>query len=156
MRVRRRLILSIIQLLFFLISAACLFPQSNRMIDEILEAEHISFYHTAYMLCYAADIVDSEDDFDFIAVLRDRSDFFLEMDGQHQLNTAEFSLALMVMFEIGGGIMYSIFNTPHYAYREMTSKGIIEKDQPASKSMTGEKMLVTIQRALEWKNVFIP
>jgi len=58
------------------------------------------------------------------------------------------SLLLMRSFEIGGGILYTLTNSPHYAYRELVySEIILGRAVPAMK-VSGELFLTIIGRLL--------
>ena len=57
---------------------------------------------------------------------------------------------LMNVFEIKGGIMYSIFRTPRYAYREMLYRKIIQGSADEGMKVSGHKFLQIISSALNY------
>ncbi|MDR2965055.1 MAG: hypothetical protein LBU88_04700 [Treponema sp.] len=59
------------------------------------------------------------------------------------------SLLIMRSFDLKGGIMYSIFKNPHYAYRELVYKDIIYGMIFPKMTVTGENLLIYIARLLD-------
>ena len=143
-------------LLLFLLLPAGICAQSNRIVDEILNSSEMDLFHSAYILSYASGrLPENETPEGFTGLLASANDYFLDFQPDYTLNTAEFSLALMTMLEIKGGVMYSIFHSPRYAFREMISKGIIDKESSASSTISGETVLNIIQKAMKWKEMYI-
>jgi hypothetical protein len=58
------------------------------------------------------------------------------------------SLLIMRSFNLKGGIMYTIFKTPHYSYRELVSKSIIQGRADPAMYISGEKLLFITSKAL--------
>jgi hypothetical protein len=61
------------------------------------------------------------------------------------------SLLLMNSFGIKGGMLYSIFKNPHYAYRELMYNNIIQGRADPSMNVSGEQLLFITGRALSLK-----
>ena len=60
------------------------------------------------------------------------------------------SLSFLIMraFDMRGGIMYSIFSNPHYAYRELVYRDIIQGRAAANMAVPGEMLLFLVNRTL--------
>jgi len=58
------------------------------------------------------------------------------------------SLLLMRSFSIKGGLFYSIFRNPHYAYRELVYLNIIQGRADPHTAVSGSQLLFIIGRAL--------
>jgi hypothetical protein len=61
-------------------------------------------------------------------------------------------IALLVMgaFRIKGGIGYTLFHSPHYAYRDMVYRKIIQGRSDPSLNLSGERLLRIIARVLDY------
>ena len=142
--------------LCFSLSIYTLPAQSNQMIDTLLNTQHTNLYQVAYILAYAVNSVpENEIDEAFLKLLADKEDYFLYKDSSAAITTGELSLAIMAMLDLKGGIMYSIFKSPHYAYNELVFKGIVTKEVKEKDSFSGESMLKTVQKALLWKEKYL-
>ena len=60
----------------------------------------------------------------------------------------QISLLLMRSFGIKGGIMYSLFGSPHYAYRELVYKKVIHGRASPVMPVSGERLLFFVNRLL--------
>ena len=61
------------------------------------------------------------------------------------------ALLLMRSFDQKGGIFYSIFRNPHYAYREMVQLQIIRGNTDPFMAVSGQELLLMIGRILTIK-----
>ena len=58
------------------------------------------------------------------------------------------SLLLMRSFDIKGGIFYSMTKAPHYAYRELVYKSVIQGRHDPGMTVSGERLLFYVNRIL--------
>jgi hypothetical protein len=61
-------------------------------------------------------------------------------------NLAGLALILMRVYQLKGGIFYSIFKNRRYAFREMIYIGVFDEDDDPSDSFSGEKFLQILSR----------
>jgi hypothetical protein len=61
------------------------------------------------------------------------------------------ALLLMRSFDLKGGIFYSLFKSPHHAYREMVYKGLIRGDADPEMTVSGSQLLLIVSRILSVK-----
>jgi hypothetical protein len=61
----------------------------------------------------------------------------------------EFAFLLARAFGLKGGIMYTLFPGPRYAYRELVYRGILEGRVDPAQTLSGERLLYVMGRALE-------
>ena len=59
------------------------------------------------------------------------------------------SLLVIQAFEIDGGAFFSFFKNPHYAYRAMVYRGIIQGRSDPQMLVSGDLLLYTVNRAME-------
>jgi hypothetical protein len=126
------------------------------MIDQLLETKSVSLYQTVYILAFAAENIPEEDVPEkYLELLSSDVPYFKDKVPDYKLSASEFSLALMSMLKINGGVMYSLFKSPHYAFKELIFRGIIQKDLSEKDKVSGEIMLKIVQRAMKWKEKYI-
>jgi len=63
-------------------------------------------------------------------------------------NLKGLSLLVMQAFDIKGGLFYSIFKNPHYAYRILVYYNIIQGRADPLMHVSGELLLFTLNRAM--------
>jgi len=56
------------------------------------------------------------------------------------------ALLLMRSFEINGGIMYSLFGSARYAYRELMYLNVIQRRADPAMQVSGERLLFYVNR----------
>ena len=61
------------------------------------------------------------------------------------------ALLLMKSFNLKGGVFYSIFNSPHHAYRELVYKNIIRGNTDPDMRVSGQQLLLIVNRILAIK-----
>jgi len=62
------------------------------------------------------------------------------------------ALLLMKSFNVKGGALYSIAKSPHYAYRELVYKGVIQGKADPKMIVSGDKYLFMINRLLAFRD----
>jgi hypothetical protein len=60
------------------------------------------------------------------------------------------SLLIMKAFDMGGGLMYTLFPGPRYAYRELVYRKIIQGRSYSALTVSGERLLRILSRALDY------
>ena len=63
----------------------------------------------------------------------------------------EAAFLMMNVFELKGGIMYSILHNPRYAYREMIYKKLIHGQTNANMKLSGRRFLQILGKTLDYK-----
>jgi outer membrane protein OmpA-like peptidoglycan-associated protein len=61
------------------------------------------------------------------------------------------SLLLIEAFDIKGGLMYSLIKNPHYAYRELVYRDIIQGITDPAMAVSGEELLFLVSKLLSIK-----
>ena len=144
-------------LLCFLIAAPCfvfsprLFAQTADRIERLLSQEHVSYRDSALLVLEASGYIDSlgqasADEAFSIAMERGWLPTGAEANGDATLSGL--SLLVMQAFEIDGGYLYSFFKNPHYAYRAMVYRGIIQGRSDPQMFVSGDLLLYTVNKAM--------
>jgi hypothetical protein len=139
-------------LLFLLITIPCLaFAQTAERIERLLQQDKVSYRDAALLVLEASGRLDSEkqtspDDAFSFAMERG----WLPKAAQANSNASLDGLSLLLIqaFEINGGALFSLFKNPHYAYRAMVYKGIIQGRADPQMTVSGELLLFTVNRVL--------
>jgi len=131
----------------FMLVSAFVPAQTAQRIEQLLENETINYKEAAWIILEATgkfsfanpDVVSSSE----------KAYQYAEENGWLPRNitpdtTATFegvSLLIMHSFGIKGGILYSIFKSPHYAYRELVYKGIIQGKVSPKMPVSGDMLI---------------
>jgi hypothetical protein len=149
-------------LLCFLMAAPCfvfgprsfapqLLAQTADRIERLLSQDQVSYRDSALLVLEASGHLDllgkaSADDAFSFAVERGWLPKDAEANGNTKLNGL--SLLIMQAFEIDGGFFYSFFKNPHYAYRAMVYRDIIQGRSDPQMPVTGSLLLYTVNKAI--------
>jgi hypothetical protein len=137
--------------------ACCLFfgnllhAQTAAEIETLLSAPVLSYGEAAAFVLRAADVQVSEIQVSGTAFSYALAQKWLPANAA-SADTAALdgvSLLLMGAFGIKGGIMYSGFKSPHYAYRELVYKGIIQGRSDPGMDVSGDLLVFMIGRVLD-------
>jgi outer membrane protein OmpA-like peptidoglycan-associated protein len=123
--------------------------QSTAMeIETLLNNSVITYAQAARFILEAANILatnDPNDAFNY-AVQNNMLPRNVSPDAPARLDNV--SLLYMRAFDMRGGIMYSLFKTPHYAYRELVYLNVISGRTSPGMYVTGERFLFFTNRVL--------
>jgi hypothetical protein len=124
--------------------------QTAERIERLLEQESVSYKDAALLALQAAGHADAD-----AASAEEAFTFALERGwlpkGAAADDAARLSgLSLLVMraFDIKGGAFYSLFKTPHYAYRALVYKGVIHGRADPQMIVSGDLLLYTVNRVM--------
>jgi hypothetical protein len=136
-------------LLIFFFLPVLLSAQTAAEIDALLETGALTWAQASRFILAAADLVSPETtaDYAFKAAQASRS---LPRDARSEAPATLGGIALLVMksFDLKGGFFYSIFPGVRYAYREMVYKKLIQGRSDPSMTLSGDRLLRIISRAL--------
>jgi hypothetical protein len=127
------------------------FAQTAERIERLLQQDKVSYCDAALLVLEAAGRLDAEkqtsaDDAFTFAMERG----WLPKTAQANSDASLDGLSLLVVqaFEIKGGALFSLFQNPHYAYRAMVYRGIIQGRTDPQMTVSGELLLYTVNRAM--------
>jgi hypothetical protein len=144
-------------LLCFLIAVPCflfcprVFAQTADRIEKLLEQKQVSYRDTALLVLEAAGYFDpakqtsANEAFSF-AMGRGWLPKNVKANSAARLNGL--SLLVMQAFDINGGAFYTLFKNPHYAYRAMVYRGIIQGRSDPQMHVSGDLLLYTVNMAM--------
>jgi hypothetical protein len=133
-----------------LFSGGFLHAQTADRIESLLEQKSVSYKDAALLVLQAAGRVDedaagAEEAFNYA---QERGWLPKGVDADGAARLSGLSLIVMGAFGIKGGAFYSLFKTPHYAYRALVYKGVIHGRADPQMLVSGDLLLYTINRVM--------
>ena len=123
--------------------------QSATTMDTILEQEDLSFGAASYLLLVArGDLKDNADFGEAAEKMAEVQPYFSDKDAGDTLNLGEYSFLLMKMYNLGGGLMYSVLPGPRYAVRELAFIDIVQGGTYPKSPLSGERAVRILERYL--------
>ena len=140
-----------IVLLIVLISLSGLFAQNPDEVSRMIETEEATVGQVGYFLAVYLELVPD------VANGRASLDA-LEAAGYGSYKNADAPITLkelaglcMKVWKIKGGLMYSIFGSNHYAFREFQSKGYLSFADDPQAHVSGFRALNVIYKCLDFE-----
>lgn len=126
--------------------------QSNEVLDTVLGEASLSYGDAAYLVGSASGrLQDAVSPADAAAALDQAGLGIPGRAPDSSVSLGEFSYMLTRAFGMRGGIMYSILPGPRYATRELAYLGIITGPAIPGMSLSGERALRILERAVHRK-----
>ncbi len=139
-------------LLAALLAVGALCAQSNERMDELLAQPVARLDSAAYMILSAAGAIPEEASPDeAFAALQEKAWLKGERAPEDGLSVGELCFVLMKALNLKGGLFYSIFPGPRYAYRDMVYREVVSSQTPSGKRASGEDVVRALRNALELK-----
>ena len=113
--------------------------------DALLEIKEVNAAIAAYFALGAAGLLPQDDGY---AAAYDSalSRGWIKTASDDAVTLQETAFLVMNAFELKGGIMYSIFHNPRYAYREMVYNRLIQGHSYSSNKVSGIDLLRILDR----------
>jgi len=143
---------SVVFFIFFIFLSSFLYPQTAERIERLLATNAVSYEDAAALILEAADLrvtvdanVSAAEAFSFAAEqgwlpARARGSDNARLDGVSAL--------IMRSFNMRGGLFYSLTKSPHYAYRELVYRNIIQGLSDPRMAVSGVLLLFMVNRVL--------
>jgi len=128
-----------------LILAFPAFSQTADEMEQLLAADSVTYGQAAWFLSRAADLPAASPEEAFNNAAQNK---WLPKGASPDTAARLDAVALLVMraFGIKGGINYSRFQTPHYAYRELVYKKIIQGRTDPAMKVSGSVLIFITNR----------
>ena len=137
----------------FLLTALSLSAQTAAELDVLLEIKEVTAAKAARFVMGAAGLLPEELSgaaAETVAYNTARSKGWLRRGAADSVSLKETAFLVMNVFEFKGGIMYSLFRNPRYAYREAVYRKLIPKRDDPSMTVSGTALLQIIDRSLDF------
>ena len=148
---KKRIVLTLLFALCYLLFDNPLHAQTAARIGRLLEQKTVSYQEAALLALEAsghlnpANNTKAEDAFSFAIERR-----WLPANAKagDAVNLKGLSLLVTRAFGIKGGLFYTIFKNPHYAYRTLVYYNIIQGRADPDMNVSGEFLLFIVNRAM--------
>jgi len=140
--------------LCFMLVSAFVQAQTAQRIEQLLEKETISYQEAAWIILEATgkfslvntDVISGPEKAYQYAAENGWLPVNITPDTTATLEGV--SLLIMHSFGIKGGILYSFFKSPHYAYRELVYKGIIQGKISPKMAVSGNMLIFSTNQTI--------
>jgi len=136
--------------LMLLAAAAAGSAQSNEFLDGLLGSDSVTAAQASYLVLGAVDRIEP-DEGEEAAFAEAQSLGWAPKDSRPviPIDFAGYSYLIARAFELKGGVMYSLFPSPRYAYRELVSRQIIQGRSDPQARLGGLAAVRILNRALD-------
>jgi len=140
-------------ILFFLSLPVLIFSQTAADMETILTAEKVNAAKAARFILGAADLLQSG--LSGAAAERAAYDMasskgWVKIKADQNVNQKDTAFLIMKAFDIKGGIMYSLFKNPRYAYREMVYHSLIPGRTDQALEVSGPRLLLILDKTMSF------
>ena len=127
-------------LLFCVLSSFC-FSQSFDFIEEVVNSKEVSFLQVATLVSQDLSLSQNlQDDFPKLKKIVDK----YEVNPNQAIELADFSQIICTCYNVKSSLMYIIFGTPRYAFRQLVASGYFSATEQPNAKLTGVKALSII------------
>ena len=127
-------------LLFCVLSSFC-FSQSFDFIEEVVNSKEVSFLQVATLVSQDLSLSQNlQDDFPKLKKIVDK----YEVNPSQAIELADFSQIICTCYNVKSSLMYIIFGTPRYAFRQLVASGYFSATEQSNTKLTGVKALSII------------
>ena len=145
----------ILPLLLFLILiiSARLHAQTAAEMDVLLKADKVSAAGLARFVLGAADLLQPElsgAEAEEAAYKISSSNGWIRIPAEETATLKDTAFLIMKAFDLKGGIMYSLFKNPRYAYREMVYRKLIMGHADQSMTINGARLLQILDKTIDY------
>ena len=127
-------------LLFCVLSSFC-FSQSFDYVEEVVNSKEVSFLQVATLVSQDLSLSQNlQDDFPKLKKIVDK----YEVNPSQAIELADFSQIICTCYNVKSSLMYIIFGTPRYAFRQLVASGYFSATEQPNAKLTGVKALSII------------
>lgn len=127
-----------------------IFGQASEAVSQLLEATSITYGQAAYFAATNLSLIPDESSYEQASeeIVKSKILYSIE-DCNSPISLAEFSMLCMKTWNFKGGLFYSLFKNPRYAFKEMQSKGIISNESDPDQGVSGIFALNTFTKCID-------
>ena len=141
----------IVLTIFLLLLPSFAFTQTAAELDTLLETKTVTVQLMARFILGSAELLPQGlygDTAQTAAYEMALSNGWTKKSATDFATLKDTAFLIMNVFDFKGGLFYSIFQSPRYAYRELLYKRIIQGRSDPSMTVSGDRLLQIIGRAL--------
>ncbi|MCL2213623.1 MAG: hypothetical protein FWC06_00295 [Treponema sp.] len=137
-------------LILYFITAPCFLAAQSTAdeIENLLNTKAVTYAQAVRFVLEAANITAVSGYEEAYHYASERSLLPKNISMNQTMRLDGLSLLLMKSFNLKGGLFYSMFKNPHYAYRELVYRDVIQGRADPGMNVTGERFLFYVNRIL--------
>ena len=135
------------------VTCSLLFAQTAAEMDAMLGADTISAARAARFVLGTADLLPagvSGAAAEKAAYDMAKSNGWIRISAEENVTLKDTAFLIMKAFNLKGGVMYSLFKNPRYAYRELVYRKLITGASDQSIKVSGQKLLQILDRTVRY------
>jgi len=134
----------IVIFVLFLTFSAVLYAQTAVELEAVLESSAVTYAQAASFVLNSADLEFQGSAFEYAV----EKGWIKKAEQDDPVKLGALSFLLMQVFEIKGGMMYTLFPGPRYAYRSMINSGFIQGVSDPAMLVNGQRFLLILGKVL--------
>jgi hypothetical protein len=138
----------VLSALFFL--SASLSAQTAAELERVLALPAVSYGDAARFVLGAAGLGADDSPEAAYRLAADRGWLPKKAEAEAPLSLGGLSFLVMGAFDMRGGLMYTLFPGPRYAYRELVYRRLIQGRAYSTGQVSGERFFRILSRVLEY------
>jgi hypothetical protein len=128
------------------------FAQSNAQVDELLSEQQARSDSAAYMVLVAGgQIGEDAAPADAYAMLQDKKWIPAGLEASAPIRIDDYCALVMRCLGLKGGLLYSLFPGPRYAYKEFVAKGFVNPSGGPKRTLPGDEAMQILRQAMDLK-----
>ncbi|GAB1432301.1 hypothetical protein MASR2M29_09260 [Spirochaetota bacterium] len=138
----------------FILIGIYAYSQSNEFVDRLLETDSVNYGQAAYLVLVASDnLGEDADEARAFELLQNFGWAADSITAGQVIDLKGYSFLLMQAFGLPGGLMYTLFPSPRYAYRQLVSSLVIQGRSDPVKLVSGEQAIRMLGRIFDVKGI---
>jgi len=136
---------------FLIFHFSLAFSQTASEMDTMLTTDAVTAAQAARFVLGAADLLPAGlpgTEAERTAYDMASSNGWLKVSTNETITMKDVSYLIMKAFDLKGGIMYSLFGSPRYAYREMLYRRLITGQTDQNMKVSGARLLLILDRTI--------
>jgi len=122
-------------------------------IETLLSTPEVTYAHAARFVLEASEALKTSDQEEAFNYAAEQKWLPQKVAANDTARLDSISLLLMGSFKEKGGLFYKMTKNPHYAYRELTYKEVIQGRADPAMKVSGEKLLFITSRLIAQREV---
>jgi len=128
---------------------ALLPAQTAAEMETLLETQSVTYAQAARFVLEAAEAATIADPAEAFRFAADKNWLPKNVDPDTPARLDGISLLFMRSFALKGGIIYSFAQNPHYAYRELVYRSVIQGKTDPHMAVSGSQLIFMTNKVLE-------
>ena len=135
-------------LVFLVFLTAFSYAQTAEKVEALLDNVAVTYGEAASLILEAGDVLTGASQAEAFQKAVNEKWLSGNVSANDTAKLDKVSLLVMRSFDFKGGIFYSLFKSPHYAYRELVYQYLVEGRTDPQMDVSGDLLLFIVGRAL--------